>query len=63
MKYTTKSKTHNYALLIGLLGAVLAALPTFEIYLPPELYGLLTTSVGYGIYYFRNLTTQAIQDK
>ena len=63
MKFTLKSKTHIFSAIVGALGALQGTLVYFEIYIPTEVYGLITASIGAGIYFFRNITTQSIEDK
>ena len=59
MKKLHKSKTINFAAVLGMFGAVQAALPSLQI--DPEVYGYINMGVAVAIAYLRTVTTQPVK--
>jgi len=63
MKFTLKSKTHVFGVIVAIFGALLAALPEVRGLISEEHYGFIFMVISAITVFFRNITSQSIHDK
>lgn len=63
IKQWLKSKTINFGLLLGILGAVQANQDVFSYYLSPKGFGWVGMGIALAIVVLRFMTTTAVKEK
>jgi hypothetical protein len=58
-----KSKTMNFAMVLGLLGLAQANLPALQAVISPGAYGYITMAIGVAVAVLRVVTTQPLSEK
>lgn len=58
-----RSKTMRFSLLLMIFGCVQVAVPSFQSYISPAMYGMLVMIIGIVVGILRMITTMPITDK